>query len=510
MSSHLRFGDQSATWVGVPGYQPPLSGAEAVLPSLTLLPLLNAVIDELQGNIKAPRPLILSTALAAISVAVQGLIDVQKPTGQVVPVSLMLLIIADSGERKSATEKILMNSIRDFQEQQSVQYQKLFRAWDVERSIWESKKKAILRCVTKNVEKGLPSDDEVLRMHEHEMAKPERPKEFKFLYEDATSEAFFYGMYQNLRTAGLISSEGGGVLSGRAFNDLSKQNAIWSGDSITVDRKTSDCFELKDGRLTVSIMVQGAGFKDYMVRRGELARGSGLFARFLVCEPQSTQGIRMENNITRSWEHRDKYNQRMTEVLQQNLGLLEEPDRERKVVKFTAEACERGIQIANTIEVEIRKGGRLHGAGDHASKLFENIARVAAVLHYFEGLDGDISLDTLNIAINLCKWYSDEFVRIFVPSPQDESDAVELMEWLRGRSYGGQRYVLKNHVLQYGPNKIRKKSRLDLALECLCSHRMISLCGLGAKVFIDLKPGLPPEPQFMHGDFIYEYSGSVI
>ena len=72
---------------------------------------------------------------------------------------------------------------------------------------------------------------------------PAKPKEFKVLYEDSTSEALFHGMYENLSTAGLISSEGAGVLEGRAFNDLSKQNAIWSGDSITIDRKPGDRLE---------------------------------------------------------------------------------------------------------------------------------------------------------------------------------------------------------------------------------------------------------------------------
>lgn len=40
------------------------------------------------------------------------------------------------------------------------------------------------------------------------------------LYDDSTSEALFCGLYENLSTAGIISSEGG--LKGRAFNDLPK------------------------------------------------------------------------------------------------------------------------------------------------------------------------------------------------------------------------------------------------------------------------------------------------
>lgn len=69
-------------------------------PCLSQFPLLDAAINEAQANIQAPRGLIQNAALTAISVVLQGLVDVRKPNGQVAPTSLMLLAIADSGERK--------------------------------------------------------------------------------------------------------------------------------------------------------------------------------------------------------------------------------------------------------------------------------------------------------------------------------------------------------------------------------------------------------------------------
>ncbi|WP_324730602.1 YfjI family protein [Pseudomonas paeninsulae] len=458
------------------------------------LPLLNAVVDEVHNNIQAPRPLILTAALASIAVVLQGLLDVSKPSGQVVPTSLMLLVIAGSGERKSTVDNIFMKPIDEYQIEQYVYYQRLFKAWIVKKDIWESEKKATLRCVTKNAEKGLASDEEELRLLEHEMAKPVRPKEFKLLYEDATSEALFHGLHQNLPTAGLMSSEGDAVLSARAFGDLPKQNAIWSGDTITVDRKSTESFKLEGARLTVSIMVQESALKGYMARRGEQARGTGLLARFLACHPMSTQGSRVINNGTQSWEHRDKYNDRLTELLKQNLGLLLDPVREKKVIKFTPEAGDRWLSIYNVIEAEILPGGWFEGAGDHASKLADNIARVAALFHYFEGFEGDISLETLETAISVCKWYSDEFMRIFMEPPQVESDSYELQFWLNNVASKGRRYVRKNHVRQYGPNRVRDKKRLDSALEFLCRQRVISILDWSNVTLIDLSPHLAPNP----------------
>src|SRR5690606_41100822 len=90
-------------------------GPEPKFPWCAQLPMLNAAVDEVEHNIKAPRALIFTGALTAIAVAVQGLVDVAKPSGQTVPTSVMLLAIANSGARKSTVENMFLKPIRDIQ-----------------------------------------------------------------------------------------------------------------------------------------------------------------------------------------------------------------------------------------------------------------------------------------------------------------------------------------------------------------------------------------------------------
>lgn len=87
--------------------------------ALASLPLLSAAINEAEINIQAPRGLVINSALTAISIALQGLIDASKPNAQRVPVSLMLLAIANSGERKSTAESVFLKPIREFQSRQA-------------------------------------------------------------------------------------------------------------------------------------------------------------------------------------------------------------------------------------------------------------------------------------------------------------------------------------------------------------------------------------------------------
>ncbi|USU01362.1 YfjI family protein [Pseudomonas siliginis] len=453
--------------------------------------LLQCAMDEVQTNIQAPRGLILSTALTAIAIVSQGLIDVRKPNGQVVPTSLMVLTIADSGERKSTVENVFLGPLRDFQRQQGSVYQHELQMWQVRHDIWKARRTALLKDITKKSSVGQPIQDEEQQISSHQVTEPLRPKEFKLLYEDCTSEALFLGLYQNLPTAGLTSSEGGGVLGGRAFNDLSKMNSIWSGDAISVERKTTQSFVLNEARLTVSIMAQVSAVDSYMVRRGEMARGSGLWARFLVCHPQSTQGSRISHSNTQSQEHCGNFTLRLTELLQQNVKLLRQPAFEKEIVEFTLEASERWIKIANQIEMDILPGYQFEGAGDHASKLADNIARVAALFHYFEKLDGGISLETLNAAVEFCASCSTDFLALFMPPTQQSLEADELDSWLNRFRSSGQRSVRKNDIRQRCPAKLRDSGRLDRALDALLAAGKVGVYHENNRVWVDVLPWLP-------------------
>ena len=469
---------------------PLLQGNEPQAPmSVSMpLPLLRAAIDEAQNNIQAPRALVVFGAMTALSVAAQALIDVRKPNGQCVPTSLMLLSIANSGERKTTSENVFLEPIRNFQNDQRRVYEGRYKAWEVSQSIWDIKRKNIIKAVKKKVAKGECSAKEEVELLDLNNAAPIRPKKFKILYDDSSSEALFRGMYEGLSTAGLVSSEGSGVLNGRAFNDLSKQNAIWSGDSIAVDRVSKDSYELPGARLTVSMMLQDSAFKKYMDQHGEKSRGSGLWARFIVCRPESTQGTRFIRNGTMSWEYRDKFSARLVELLNENVQLASDSGKEKKIIGFSPAASDRWLQLFNQIEAENREGGCFAGAGDHASKLAENVARVAALFQYFEFGGGEISLDVLNEAIQMCQKCSNDFLNIFMPPPQEQTDAFELNCWLdRYRGFNS-RFIRKNTVLQCGPNKVREKRRLARALEVLSAQGLVSVFPSGKITYVDLFP----------------------
>lgn len=472
----MNFSNGVSSWLPVP---------DGAFPRSMALPIIGAAVDEAERNIMAPRALIYSAALPAMATAAQASIDVCKPNGQIGPVSIMVLTVANSGERKSTAENVFMGGVRRFQDEMDVIYQSELSDWRAKQSIWDARRKAILKetLLLDQSEGGDPNK----QLMEHQACAPIKPRRFKLLYEDATSEALFLGLHQNIPVAGLISSEGGGVLTGKAFNDLSKQNALWSGDTITVDRVSAESYEVR-GRLTVSLMVQESSFFSYMEKNGEKSRGSGLWARFLVCSPESTQGTRFITEGAARWDCCDRFSERVGEILKSSVEFLADPKKPKLVVRFSQAAIHRWVSIFNGVEAQIRPGGRYFGMGDHASKLADNIARVAAIFHFFEKKDGEIAVETLEAAIEVCFWYSDEFLRMFSLPPQDEADALELDDWLQLKRESGERFVAKNIVLQKGPGHLRKVKRLDPAIEVLVAQGKVLMSKFEKVAYLDIFP----------------------
>ena len=352
-------------------------------------------INEVQANIQVPVELVLMTALAALSISCQNLIDVQLPIDNTVPTSLMLLLIADSGERKSTVEKKLFASIREFEHAQFDLYTEQLAEWEMADSVVQQKQKGLKDTIRKLASKGLDTSNEEEQLTEMALKRVSPPKKFKLLYENATSEALFSGLSNDFPAAGLVSSEGANIFKSTAFKDFGKQNAIWSGEDIVVDRVKGESYRIRDARLTVFIMVQPAILQDYLETQGRNARDSGLLARALMYQPQSTQGQRYINNTTTSWEHIHRFNERIKSLLEMNVNQV---GRERKAIRFSTEAAEAWVRYFNFVESHMNPMGIYQQAKDHASKLAENVGRVAALLHFFEGYDGDISLNTFNAA----------------------------------------------------------------------------------------------------------------
>lgn len=452
------------------------------------LPIFGEATAQLGRNMQLPYELSITAALAAISTACQFLVDVRTPRGQQIPVGLFLLLLAMSGERKTSALRRMMKAIYAFDEVMYAEFMGLYDAYIADQEDWREEK----RLLQRRIRKAKTTGEDCTLLNE-EMAdllneKPDSPICFQLVNEDVSAPALLEVVSQTGGGA-LITSEGGILLEGKTLQCAPYLNSGWSADHITVRRGNKPSLRIRNPRLTICIMLQPTVFEPLAGKKGEKIRGSGFFARFVVFNPPTMQGARLSHDEAASWDKIEQFDARMIELLDQLGNKVRSGDRKKEVIGFSNDAADFLVAHANTIERQIAAGGKYQNAPDHASKLAENITRMAGLLHFFEGMDGPISIDTVKVAVELCEISSRDYMDLFSRPPEEIQDAMALDEMLNVYRREGRSLVLKNYVRQRCPNQLRLNGRFYRALDVLVRNRSVLVYqDLKKQQVIDLNP----------------------
>lgn len=399
-------------------------------PTDALPPKIRNAVEEGIRVMQAPPALIASSALAAASHAVQSKFEVERLNGLKGPCSAYFIIIAESGERKSTADAMYFRAAREFEETASKKY----------------------KCIV------------------------------SVLVGDSTPAGTIAHMDHYSPSVCLCEDEAGRIFSSNLVNDLGLLNKTWGGNSITVDRKYERLVVLSP-RCSLIWMVQPTIFEKFMQRRGDDARGIGFLARCHVCYPESTQGSRFIKPRPEELVYVNDFKQRCLDLLHEQVERFlpgaNQKRFENVTLTFAYPAQIAWEQIYDNIEFACATGGVFAQNRDYASKIAENIARMAGVFHAFEGHEGtEISEETLHRAAQVVLWYAAEFLRLFTPpGPVDilNDHALKLDNWLIEYAFRTGSYtVAKSFLLRYGPNSLRNRDTLELAIQRLMETNRIS------------------------------------
>lgn len=457
-----------------------------VLPHLHLPGQFGATVIDVANQLQAPIELVTSVALAAASAAVQHNCSVQRKPGLGGPTSLFILVICDSGERKSAVQRLIFKGINDLQSVWQHAASEEAERFKVEHALWSEKARLARAALERATRKNGALDETENRFRDILIAEPKPTKARRIVYVDTTPEALLSGMNQSGNSAVLLHDEFGQFSDGPMGNRLPLLNSLWSGMDATVDRKTSDSFVLKDARLTFLCQAQPAVFERFIAKQGQLVRGNGFLARTLLGFPLSRQGQRVETYEV-VCPKLDWFYERCKALLSRS---------ELRVLRFSQAAQARWHDIAVFYEQHMQPGGSFCDLRDFASKAAENIARVAAVLHAFETDDSDeIPDEALVAAINLMSWHGQQFqwlINSTNPLIEKQRRIDELYNWIAStmmsRNWGG---LYCSYLMQYGPNFARKKAVMHEILDSLVQSGRILIVYHGKRKVIQL-----PRPTF--------------
>ncbi|WP_223590007.1 YfjI family protein [Pseudomonas sp. A-R-19] len=441
--------------------QPLLECQQAPLPYPVeaLGELLGPAVERLAEVIGVPCAMAAQSVLATAALVSQGHANVQLD-GRTYPLSLYLLTVASSGDRKSAVDHLALKAARDWERQQWTLYAEKLKAYRVATSIITKPKTS---------KKHAEAEDS-------ELSEPVPPR---LIIAEPTIEALVKSLCHGLPSMGLFNDEGGQFLGS---STMSKENllkaittlsTLWDGSPIDRARSMAgESLRAYDRRLSLHLMLQpylaNQLFKDPVIN------GQGILGRCLISWPERLAGQRLYKAIDLTRDAKVQgYQQRITALLQKPWSLHQDGSLNPATLELTARARRAWIDIHDTIECQSGEFGELAGVQPFAGKAPANVLRIAGVLAMVEEAS---QLDEAHIqrASTLMDYYLAEIQRLTEQEPVNSrrEEADRLLRWLvqKGWTHFSIRDVNRN-----GPRFARKSADHTASLlVVLITHRWLS------------------------------------
>lgn len=456
-------------------------------------------VQEVAGFVKAPIPLIATSALAALSLAIQAHTDVERAEKLHGPCGLFLLAIAHSGERKSTCDGFFTTAIRDYQAREQEAAKPLIQAYKSEHDAWEAQRSGLKEKIKSLAKEGKPSTAQVQQLHDLDADEPTAPRVPRLIYGDATPEALTYALAKQWPSGGVISSEAGSVFGGHGMGgdsvmrNLAALNQLWDGATLPVERRSSESFTVRGARLTMALQVQEATIRAFFDSTKGLARGSGFLARFLVSWPESTQGTRKFTEAPANWPALATFNSRLTLILNRPAPIDDDGALTPAMLTLAPDAKAAWVAFHDAIESELSTGRELYDVRDVASKTADNAARLAALFHTFTGSIGPIDIEAMESAARVTVWHLSEARRFLgeLAMPAELANPARLESWMldycrREKTDS----VPTREVQQFGPGGLRDKATYTEAIKELAELGRARLVHDGRKRAVQINPAL--------------------
>ena len=279
----------------------------------------DAVLEYYAAYGKQPIPLIAASALASVSLCCQGHFDVARDDRLVSPISLSILLIASSGERKTAADSVFSAPARNWLAEQIIKHretrpkeQAAYAAWGEQLAAIKNALKQAYKpdCTNKpnSTSNGSPkgrkgytsADVENLEkeLRECQANEPIVKPEPDLFFGDTTQEGLVKAMQHGLPIGALWEDEAGlvigsiGMSKDKLLNFLATINKLWEAKPLKATRSSVENRSASGKRFTVNLMMQPGVLRELMEAKSGVSRNTGFLARMLICEPASTMGTR--------------------------------------------------------------------------------------------------------------------------------------------------------------------------------------------------------------------------
>jgi hypothetical protein len=427
-------------------------------------PILAPACESLRRVIQAPDAVCGASLLAAASLAVQGLADVHND-GRIHPLSLWLLTVAESGERKSAVDAEAMRAAREYEREISTAYAEAHHAHEAALEEWNLRRERAKAAATKKGVVGLA--DALLKIG----PRPDAPLLPKLTVADFTAEGLAKLLAVGRPSMGAFTDEAALVFGGhgmtketvtRTAGTLSK---LWDAGTLDRVRAADGAVKLDGRRLALHLMAQPVIAERAL--SDDVLAGQGFLARCLIAWPESTAGRR----LYRAESLRDDAAMANFQATLAHLLRLPLPFAEGqrnglapRALSLLPDAAAAWRTVHDAVEVAMKPGARYASAKAWASKAPEQCLRIAGVLTLIESPDAQmIHAATIARAAELALWHLNEAARLAGTAElsPEVRDAEALLNWCHETK---RKDLHSSAALRLGPARIRERGRFMAAM----------------------------------------------
>ena len=457
----------------------------APYPIDALGPILAPAARAIAEIVQVPEALAANSVLAATALCAQPLADVQTLGGPR-PLSLFVLTIAQSGDRKTAADAVALGPVREHGRRALLAYQVAQGEWD------RAHEGAKLKRSTakKKAAKAGAADEYAAELRE--IAEEPPPRKPWILCGDPTTEGLMRSLAEGQYSQGVFSDEGGQFIGGHSMSEENELRCIamlsraWQGSALDRVRATDNEHTILYGRRLAMHLMAQTDVAARMLGKA-LYRSQGFLARWLIAAPDSLAGTRMHDPSLPAPED-DQRIRRYWSALGALLGRTANENRDvggldPPCLALSLEARSLLVAAYDEMERAQRRDGELEGIREWASKAAEHACRIAGVLTLVSDPGAHAApAETMVGALAITQHYVTEYERLIGSAdlPENIRRAVALLDWLRTKRL---RSVTARQVMRFGPNAIRHAAAVKEALRVLIEHHWLTALE-GAKTYI--------------------------
>ena len=374
-------------------------------------PLVN-VIQSAEGKIACPPELAFAGVMSALSTSISSYFDVESFMGTgPIPMTLMLMASAISGDRKSTSDSYLH------------------------------------RGIYTGVNKFQQEMDTTVNWH--------------------ASDLTVEGAMKALSTSPILALNNGDAASFFNSNGMSKDRVnqtiafladAWSGSAMSHAR-SGESRQVTEPRLSASLLTQEQYLAEFLVN--ETFRNQGLAARFLYLTTISKQGHRLLSleRLLQDKEQSDYHTRQFWDFTQGHIrtGLERfQQGQPRQVMPLSRDAVIVLVEFYNDIEAESGHG-KPYRANPWAQRSAEHANRLSGVIAAFNG-EKEVSQESAIAGCTLSKHFLDGYIDLSGAAAQDakQGAAHALLKEILERGWTSTREIAQAKKYGSKTSEVRK------------------------------------------------------